>query len=585
MKIIFFIHLITVANSVWGDVTSKNLETYLRVGEYLRTHSPLRKLRADALENSNNIGIGYDPLHGSPVCYTADCQTDGFRDPVFDLNYVQSPQGGFTTKLIPEHVSMQCLPGSERATDTQVINTLDSLKQATEKGFEISAGGKYKLFSASYKYSKQTKYMIDTIVQENSEVLYTTLKISYAKLSMLDLRMNLSDNFRYVIENLPCCTYSELVEKYINAYVFRHFGYSYVTTLVLGGIAQQNMIIRSLNSTALEESGIKKSHEADAQFYASFGMKPSQSQDNKTHTMFMSHVHKSYTTVLGGDPFPSKLEDWAKTVKTNPVIIRFSIKYIFDILTQAQGRFPNDRDISEKSKMIEQALNNYIATPIYCYGNNCSGHGICQDTGYFQFGQCQCQNGWSGVDCSKKVVETPKPLVLSGTLCGSDQYISCSGAIPKLGCPSGWQGTQWFHCSKASTNSETGRAGTVCGYYVGNLTVLCNGRNPYSDACPQGYQRHLQKPATFCYKTDSIRDDLPGTLCGMQVRVYTDWKLESSVWSTVTEVTCDGYYPGRGSCPPNYVLKTGLYKTVVVCGFLDMGRCDRTYKFAFCSKK
>jgi hypothetical protein len=587
MKFIVFIQLFTLANSLLSDVTNKNIEAYLRVGEYLKTHRqlPTSRVYLNTLENSNNIGIGYDLLHGSPVCYTAHCQADGFRAPVFKLNYVSSEPGGCTTKLIPERVTMQCLPGSERTTDTQVIDTLDRLKQVTESGFEIDAGGKYKLFSASYKYSRETKYMVDRIDQENSEVLYTTLKISNVKLSMLELRMNLSDDFRYVIENLPCCDYDKLVEKYINDYVFGYFGYSYVTTLVLGGIAQQSIIIRSLNATTLVENGINKKHEADVKFIASFGMKPSSSQNNKTHAMFMSQVSSSYTTLLGGDPSAGNIDDWAKTVKTNPVIIKFSIKYIFDILTQAEGRFPNDPNIKNKSKMIEQALDNYIETPAFCYGDNCSGHGNCRDTGYFQFGKCQCQSGWSGLDCSKKVTEKPKPLVLSGTLCGFDADITCGGSLPKSSCPWNWQGTEMSYCSKTLTNDQTSPAGTICGYKVGSLTVLCDGRNPYSDACPAGYQRHQKAPVTFCYKTNSFRDDLPGTICGMQVRVHTNWKLDSSFWSTISEIACGDYYPGRESCPPGYALEIDYYRTVVVCGFMDMGRCDRTYKYSFCSKK
>ncbi|UJR17969.1 hypothetical protein I4U23_004868 [Adineta vaga] len=585
MKIIVVLQLITLVNSVRGDVTIKDIETYIRVGEYLRTSDQLSTPRMETLENSNNIGIGYDPLYGSPVCYTASCQVDGFRNSIFKLNYVQSPSGGCTSKLIPEYVTMQCLPGSERATDTQVIDKVDRLKQVTENGFEISGGAKYKWMSASYKYSKETRFIIDKIYQEKSEVLYTTLKISHAKLSMFEPKMDLSDNFRYVIENLPCCEYNELVEKYIYDYIFGYFGYSYVTMLVLGGIAQQSMIIQSSNATALEEQGIKKSHEADLQFAVTFGIKPSGNQDNTTHAMFMSQVSKSYTTMMGGDPSIGKIDDWAKTVKSNPVITKFSIKYIFDILTQAEGRFPNDQNISMKSKMIEQALNNYIDTPIYCYGNNCSGHGSCQDTGYFQFGECQCQDGWSGIDCSKKVDEKPKPSVLSGTLCGSEVNLTCGSVYPNISCPGGWQDTKWSHCSKTSTDSVPSLTGTICGYQVGNLTVLCDGRNPYSDACPKGYQRYQKAPRTFCYKTDSIRDDLPGTMCGMQVRVFTEWKLESSSWSTVTEITCDGYYPGRGSCPPSYELRTGYYVMVVACGFLDLGSCDRIFKYSFCSKK
>lgn len=584
MKIILFIQVVIVAHCVWGDGINKNLETYLRVGEYLKTHSQLPTSRMATLENSNNIGIGYNPLHGSPVCYTANCHMDGFRAPIFHLNYVQSVQGGCTTKLIPEHVTMTCLPGSESETDTQVIDTLDSLKKATEQGFDVDLGGKYKLLSASYKHSDQTRYMVDQIVQEKSEVMYTTRKISYARLSMFEPRMNLSDNFRYIIETLPCCEYDENVENYIKHYILEYFGYSYVTTLLLGGIAQQSIVMSSSNATTLEQNGVKKSQAAKLEFLVSFGMKLDSSQDIKTHAMLMKYVSKTYTTLFGGDSFTGKLEDWANSVKTNPVIIKFNIKYISDILTKAPGRFPNDPNITEKAKMIERVLNDYITTPPYCYGNNCSRHGSCQDTGYFQFGQCQCHSGWSGIDCSEKVTEAPKPLVLSGTLCGLADSLTCGGQDPRSNCPWNWGYTNWLHCSKRSSDISTSPTGTVCGYRVGTVKVLCADRDPYSDACPQGYQRQQKTYETFCYKTDPYRDDLPGTMCGIEVKGITDWVLASSTWSILANIPCDGYYPGRGSCPPGYSVQTGYRDRKVDCGFMDLGSCDQRIAYAFCSK-
>jgi hypothetical protein len=43
------------------------------------------------------------------------------------------------------------------------------------------------------------------------------------------------------------------------------------------------------------------------------------------------------------------MEDWSKTVKDNPVIIIFGIKYIFDLLNKR--RFPDDSQIDNKSKI------------------------------------------------------------------------------------------------------------------------------------------------------------------------------------------------------------------------------------------
>lgn len=61
-----------------------------------------------ALENSNKIGIGYNPVLGSPVCYTGECQMEGFARAIFKLNYSKRATGSCTNKMIPEHVDIDC---------------------------------------------------------------------------------------------------------------------------------------------------------------------------------------------------------------------------------------------------------------------------------------------------------------------------------------------------------------------------------------------------------------------------------------------------------------------------------------------
>jgi hypothetical protein len=58
---------------------------------------------------------------------------------------------------------------------------------------------------------------------------------------------------------------------------------------------------------------------------------------------------------------------------------------------------------------------------LYCY-SNCSGHGKCIPSSYFQFGTCNCNQGYLGFDCSiEQVATTPQnthqPTVYSGTMC------------------------------------------------------------------------------------------------------------------------------------------------------------------------
>lgn len=384
--------------------------------------------------NSNKIGLGYNPLYGSPVCYTGTCQTDGYGHRLFNLNYTQQSQGSCTDQLLPAHVLMLCLPSIEVDAGTEIIDTLDQLQKSTMKGFEISASAEYGPVSASYKYSSQTQYMIDNMIKSNQEILYTTVRISTMKLKLFAPFMTLSDEFQHTIENLPCCNAADRdTERYIFDSIFKYYGFTYIADLTLGGIAQQNIFINKTQSVEIEQKGYDKSHEASAAFYVSFSMKPSQSNNTTNQNEFMKLVKKTSLTKLGGDTSIQTFEEWSKTVPSNPAVIKLGVEYWFDLLDEK--RFPNDKNILEKRKLIEQAFNKYVSNPVFCY-SNCSSNGICQPTGYFQFGTCKCNEGWSGPECANKVL---KKDAHSGTLCGLKQAIACDDAPSSSSCPSNWK--------------------------------------------------------------------------------------------------------------------------------------------------
>ncbi|CAF4771864.1 unnamed protein product, partial [Rotaria sp. Silwood2] len=86
---------------------------------------------------------------------------------------------------------------------------------------------------------------------------------------------------------------------------------------------------------------------------------------------------------------------------------------MLDLLSET--RFLNDENIVEKRKLIAKALDSYVKQPTFCY-SNCSSHGDCQPSEYFQFGMCNCHVNWTGIDCS--VFKPVNSDSLSGTLCG-----------------------------------------------------------------------------------------------------------------------------------------------------------------------
>jgi hypothetical protein len=103
-----------------------------------------------------------------------------------------------------------------------------------------------------------------------------------------------------------------------------------------------------------------------------------------------------------GDTHLTTIFDWSKTVPSNPVVVQFTIRDIFRLLTKRY--FPNDTLITNKSTLIKMTLDkNLNKTFDYCY-NDCGGkngsRGTCIPSGHFQFGECRCKPQWSGSDCT-----------------------------------------------------------------------------------------------------------------------------------------------------------------------------------------
>ncbi|CAF1032270.1 unnamed protein product [Didymodactylos carnosus] len=159
VTIIFFLTLLLL-NTASVTINSK-AEIYEKVGQYLREQEQLTKQQQQIeLENSNKIGLGFNPVLGTPVCYTGTCQMEGFGHPVFKLIYESNSHGSCTTKLIPKYVLLDCLPGSATSASSEVIQTLEQLSESISDKIEIGIGASYKAFSFGYKTSKETSYMV-----------------------------------------------------------------------------------------------------------------------------------------------------------------------------------------------------------------------------------------------------------------------------------------------------------------------------------------------------------------------------------------------------------------------------------------
>jgi hypothetical protein len=375
----------------------------IRVRRYLQQSSRLANDETKWVQNSGKIGAGYDIITGSPVCYTGSCQMEGFRRPVFKLNVTKSPDGSCTSQLIPQNVDLDCLPSTQITANTESISTLDELKESTSRGIEVSASISSFGNSFSFSHSSETRSMINTIVQLNSSVCFTRAAITWVRLSAFEPLMELSDQFRYVIDNMPCCNQSDGLDQYIQEFIISYFGLAYVKDLLLGGFAQQKVVISQENKKNLRENGFTNTDRAElsvaagALFSASTKLAMTEKYDQTKLNVFTKYSQQTSAITLGGSTNLQSIEEWSKTVPSNPIIVKFGISSILDLLTAK--RFPKDTEIASKRRLLEISQERYMLSSLYCE-KNCSQHGRCEPTGYFGLGQCLCDCGWIDKGCS-----------------------------------------------------------------------------------------------------------------------------------------------------------------------------------------
>ncbi|UJR19592.1 hypothetical protein I4U23_022726 [Adineta vaga] len=499
-----------------------------------------------------------------------------FTRSIFKLNYTTPAFGSCTTNLVPNFVDVDCLPSTSLKVDSETMHTVEHVHSSISNKVKVSVGAKYKGVAFSYSFSTETRKMLDNIVRNHQTSIHTSAEISYIKLSMFEPLMKLSDNFRYVIENMPCCDEndSDTVE-YVKDFIFEYFGFAYIDNLLLGGVAHQSIFITREGKERLESNGISIVHEAKVSFGkamgtgAELGTNVETIQNTSNYNSFMEETISTHTNTMGGTTHLVSLAEWSKTVVANPVIIKFEIRDIFRILTSRN--FPNDPLIADKSKSIGKILEQYLSHSVYCYKNcgNNGTRGTCEPTGYFNFGLCKCKPEWTGVDCETPAVTDKK--ILHGTICGFDRSfmkITCDGAIPWKKCPSNWVQYNWRTdltvCYKNQTETGTPVFGTLCGLnsyhpkYNFDLYIGCNvSFNVLHDKCPPEYRQTI---ATTGYCSPSglsslqrctrnamcialnPKENLSGTLCGMQIQDTKDGP------------SCDGYDPGLGRCPSDHNL-------------------------------
>lgn len=142
-------------------------------------------------------------------------------------------------------LQLDCIPATEVREKIQKISSLKELQESTGSGVSWNIGADITFvnpkvpsissLSFSYGQSQQTTYMMNNIYRDESVVYHSSARVSTVKLSLFAPKLELSDNFRYVIDNLPANgMYTPAVEKYVQDYIINYFGITYITELLLG---------------------------------------------------------------------------------------------------------------------------------------------------------------------------------------------------------------------------------------------------------------------------------------------------------------------------------------------------------------
>jgi hypothetical protein len=342
-------------------------------------------------------------VQGSPVCYTGADQMDGFKQPIFELKYKSWRPGSCTKAQVPDNVQLLCLPSAALNVHTEEISTVSQLQQSTFKridvGVSVHGWGILQGLFASYGYSQQTTYMADMLTEKNQSIFHTTVDIAFAKIIMFEPMMQLSENFRFVIDNMPCCEYDNDTKDYITSYIFDHFGFAFVSELLLGGITQEITSIDSQRLTELKTKGLQTKHSVSVGYIVKiFGTDFVSNSTTTIQQEFRQSITSTKITQLGGDPakISKPIADWIKTVPNNPVVIKFKIRYLPELMTYR--RFPNDRNIGTKLMLMDLALDDYIKSfSLKFCPQNCSGEerGSCE-WGDMKVPMCKCKPMYSG---------------------------------------------------------------------------------------------------------------------------------------------------------------------------------------------
>ena len=302
--------------------------------------------------NIGYVGSTYNIFKGNPR------STSGL-DPGFTLrnmnrflyrNNLTTTDGRYS---IPDNTHATSSPScsfdfSSAATDSisSYYNTLKVDVKADFSGWGAS-------FSASADYKE---------VHENSVSHKYRYVASHANCQVYDASIpkinaaSLNPAFKKAVHKLP--SESTTLEDYMD--FIQHWGTHVVFKLTMGGRYGVQSSITNSDYTTMASTGLDIKAAAEYSGIVSLNANAATSSQKEQAEQFESYRTDYQIYQIGGKPPLNETLstfEWARTVKDNPLPLRYTLLPLTDYLTSQY--FPNDKDISKKQSKLHDAAIEY----------------------------------------------------------------------------------------------------------------------------------------------------------------------------------------------------------------------------------
>ena len=301
------------------------------------------------LNNIGYVGDTYNILLGNPKTTTGEVDPGFVGANIFQFTYNQNLTTSDGKYLIPDNTTINAIDSCSftfsSSTTTDTKSYMDSLKVHVDADF--SGWGASFSASADYKDVHSST--------QNSETVFIS---SHAECQSYGASINgapLAQGFKVAVYNLSVTNDTQQYVGFIKTW-----GTHVASSLIMGGRYGYRSSFTTETYSSLVSSNL--SIKASAGYSASYSINANVGTDvEKEQADKFENSRKSYEIYqVGGLPPTSgngSTTDWIKTVKENPLPLKYNLVEISTLLYPQY--FPNDTNINSKREMWRQAAMEY----------------------------------------------------------------------------------------------------------------------------------------------------------------------------------------------------------------------------------